>query len=79
MIVNGQVSDSGKYTLVYDDSAAATTGMEVSPGTYTYRIEYGSSTALNKIFIEVSNNTLTLLTGATRIADSQVYTIYSRK
>jgi hypothetical protein len=76
---NGGVASSGNYVLVYDDSVTAITGMPVSPGTFKNRIEYINSQALNKIFIEVSGNTLVLLTGATRIADSQVRTTYSRK
>ncbi|MES1213885.1 MAG: hypothetical protein ABUT20_00085 [Bacteroidota bacterium] len=60
---NGVVSKTGKYQLVNDSTVNAETGLAMQPGTYTQRIIFDNKVNDPKIFIEIADNKLTLVTG----------------
>jgi len=60
---NGNLIKSGHYTLVRDVSVEAVVGLVVPSGQFTNRIIFDTDFASSKIFIEVSNNRLNLLSG----------------
>jgi len=56
----GQTLKSGSYNIVRDNSFDA---LVVPSGQYKYRIIYDGNTGGNKIFLQVTGNTLTFLSG----------------
>lgn len=63
MYTNGQLVKSGAYVLVTDPTASAETCLNIQPGEFTSRIVYDGDNSPPKLFIQVSNNKLTFLSG----------------
>lgn len=61
--VNGQLSNSGTYSIVQDPSAESEVCLVIPPGQFKNRIIFDSDTTASKIFIQISNDTLTVLKG----------------
>jgi hypothetical protein len=60
---NGQLTKSGSYILVPDGSAEASTGLNITSGQFTNRLVYDGNTSGNKVFIQISGDNLTLISG----------------
>jgi hypothetical protein len=60
---NGQLVRSGTYDLVADPTASQNTCLVIENGQYTQRIIQDGNTNLPKMFIQISNNQLTFLSG----------------
>ena len=78
IISNGQVTANGTYEIVNDPTVEAETGYHMQPETYTRRIIYDNNTNTDKIFIEITNISLTFFSGKYNIADSHHFTTYLR-
>lgn len=59
----GNLVKSGHYKVVEDGSAEAEVGLVIPSGQFTNRIIFDNDFTSPKIFFEVSNNNLTLLSG----------------
>ena len=62
-IFHGSHPQTGFYKIINDNSAAASTGILISAGQFTNRIIFDNDTASEKIFIQITNNTLEFLSG----------------
>ena len=60
---SGNLVKSGHYKVVEDGSAEAEVGLVVPSGQFTNRIIFDNDFTSPKVFLEVSNNKLTLLSG----------------
>jgi len=60
---NGQISARGQFEIIQDPSAASETCLVIAPGQFTERIIYDHIFAGKKIFMQVSNNSLSFLSG----------------
>ncbi|HMG68618.1 MAG TPA: hypothetical protein VK588_13060, partial [Chitinophagaceae bacterium] len=59
----GQVTKSGSFQVLRDPSAATETCLDIQQGQYVNRIIYDGNTSAKKIFLEISNDKLTFLSG----------------
>ena len=59
----GILTSSGNYTVVLDTSALEEIGLVLTPGEFENRIIFDRDTASSKIFLNISNDQLTLLSG----------------
>ena len=59
----GNLIKSGYYAIVADTSVREAVGLLITPGQFTNRIIFDNDTLSNKIFIEISNDKLTFLSG----------------
>jgi hypothetical protein len=60
---NGQVTKSGQYEIVKDLTAPQATCSDAEANQYSYRIIFDNNTAYTKMFIKLSDNTLSLRSG----------------
>src|SRR5262245_49109580 len=60
---NGTLVKSGHYNLVRDESVEEAVGLVIPSGQFTNRIIFDADFVSPKIFIEITNNRLTLLSG----------------
>lgn len=60
---NGLVIKTGRFSLVKDTTAAASSGLGITPGQFTYRIIFDNDLTMFKTFIEVDEKNLVLLSG----------------
>jgi hypothetical protein len=60
---NGQPTKSGSYQVVQDLSVGAETCLVIGSGQYTNRIIYDNDLISRKVFVEISNNKLSFLSG----------------
>jgi len=60
---NGQVVESGEFEIVNDATAGESTCLNIESGKYTQRIDFNNARYPQKIFLELSGNKLTLLSG----------------
>jgi hypothetical protein len=75
---NGQITQSGHYSIVQDATAASATCLVIPTGQYTNRIIYDNNMASGKVFIEISSNKLTFLSGCFAY-DAGSFTDYARQ
>jgi hypothetical protein len=61
--VNGQITQSGRYSIVPDSTAESATCLVIPAGQYTNRIIYDNNVTAKKVFIEISGNSLVFLSG----------------
>ena len=54
---------TGTYMIVSDNSAEASTGFNIKDGQFTNRLILDNDPSAQKIFIQITNNNLVLLTG----------------
>jgi hypothetical protein len=60
---NGQLADSGKYTISEDATVEENVCLEFPDNQYTHRIIYDSSSFYRKNFIQISNGKLSFISG----------------
>jgi len=60
---DGQLIQSGTYTLTNDPSVKAEVCLEINSGEFTQRIIYDNDLTKAKVFIDVSNDKLKFLSG----------------
>jgi hypothetical protein len=60
---NGVLTKSGKFEIVSDNTVNQSVCLEMPNGQFTSRIIYDNDAAIEKVFIQVSNNTLTFISG----------------
>jgi len=60
---NGQVVESGEFEIVADATAGESTCLNIEAGTYTQRIDFKNVRYPQKVFLELSGNKFTLLSG----------------
>jgi hypothetical protein len=63
MIDNGQVTQSGTYSIVLDPSVSTETCLVIPAGKYENRIVFNNSLISNKVFFEITGNKLYLISG----------------
>jgi len=61
--VNGALTKSGEYEIVSDNTVGQSVCLEMPDGQFASRIIYDNETTSEKVFIQVSNNTLTFISG----------------
>ncbi len=61
--LNGQITQSGRYSIVQDATAASATCLVIPSGQYTNRIIYDNNITSEKVFIQISGNKLIFLSG----------------
>jgi len=76
--LNNQRVKNGSYTLIKDPLAEKEVCLVVPANQFTERIVYDNGYNAQKIFVQISNNTLTLLTGCFAI-DAGSKSIYVRR
>ena len=60
---NGQTVESGEFEIVADPTAGESTCLNIETGQYTQRIDFKNARYPQKVFLELSGNKLTLLSG----------------
>ena len=60
---NGQLVESGEFEIVADATAGESTCLDIETGKYTQRIDFKNARYPQKVFLELSGNKLTLLSG----------------
>ena len=60
---NGQVVKSGEFEIVADATVVESTCLNIAAGTFIQRIDLKNASYPQKIFLELSGNKLTLLSG----------------
>ncbi|HSC38223.1 MAG TPA: hypothetical protein VLD19_10140 [Chitinophagaceae bacterium] len=60
---NGQLVKSGTYTVVADSTAQTSTGLNIAAGQFTHRIVYDGDNSGNKVFFQVTDSKLRLISG----------------
>ena len=60
---NGQVVESGEFEILADATAGESTCLDIEAGKYTQRIDFKNARYPQKVFLELSGNKLTLLSG----------------
>jgi len=78
MSSNGQITKSGQYEVIRDLSAESETCLVITQGQYINRIIYDNNTADRKVFLEISGDKLTFLSGCFAI-DAGSSTEYARQ
>ena len=74
----GILTMSGDYTIVPDNSAMNEVGLAITPGDFENRIIFDEDTTAPKIFFNISNGRLILLSGFFPL-DGGTTTVYTRK
>ncbi len=78
MFTNGSLTKSGKFFVADDTTATTSTCLIFPAGQFNRRIIYDSNYNAPKVFIELSNNTLTLVSGCFAY-DGGSFSYYARK
>lgn len=78
MFVNGQLNNQGSYTIINDTTAQSEVCLVLQPGEYQNRIVYDKSESSKKVFLQISGDTLTFLSGCFAY-DGGTYKEYRRK
>ena len=60
---NGQLVKSGEFEIIADATAGESTCLDIEAGKYTQRIDFKNARYPQKVFLELSGNKLTLLSG----------------
>ena len=60
---NGQLVESGEFEIIADATAGESTCLDIEAGKYTQRIDFKNARYPQKVFLELSGNKLTLLSG----------------
>ena len=60
---NGQLVESGEFEIIADATAGELTCLDIEAGNYTQRIDFKNARYPQKVFLELSGNKLTLLSG----------------
>lgn len=60
---NGQLTKSGTYTITRDTTAGKATCLTIPAGRFTNRIIYDGDQNATKVFVQISGDTLTFLSG----------------
>ena len=60
---DGNLTITGHYIIIRDTSVTTETGLAISPGQFIYRIIFDGDVTSHKTFFEISNNSLTFLSG----------------
>ena len=60
---NGILTMSGNYSIISDNTVTAEVGLVLTPGEFVNRIIFNEDTTATKIFLNISKDTLTLLSG----------------
>ena len=63
MSLNGQITKSGQYEIIKDGTVTDATCLIFSRGRYTDRIIYDNDVSAAKVFLEVSGNKLSFVSG----------------
>jgi hypothetical protein len=61
--VNGSLTKTGEYEIVSDGTVGQSVCLVMPDGQFTNRIIYDNETVSEKVFIQVSNNKLTFISG----------------
>ncbi len=73
------LAKSGTYSLAYNDTTAPyTTGTLIPAGKYTTRIIYDGNTTAQKVYLDITGNNLTLVSGNFQF-DGGSFTYYTKK
>ena len=75
---NGQVTQSGEFILVTDFTVSEATCLNIAAGQYTDRIIFDNTNNTTKVFFELSDNELILLSGCFAY-DAGSYRHYERQ
>ena len=76
--VQGILTMSGNYTIVPDNNAMNEVGLAIAPGDFENRIIFNEDMTAPKIFFNISNRKLVLLSGFFPL-DGGTMTVYTRK
>ena len=60
---NAQIVESGEFEIVADPTVVEETYMNIEAGKFTQRIDFKNARYPQKVFLELSGNKLTLLSG----------------
>jgi len=60
---NGQITRSGQYEIISDNTASSSTCLNIPSNQYSQRIVYDNNTTATKVFFELSGNKLTTVSG----------------
>ena len=61
--INGALIKSGEYEIVSDNTVSQSVCLVMPDGQFTNRIIYDNDTVSEKVFIQISNNRLTFISG----------------
>jgi hypothetical protein len=74
---NGQVTQSGVFFIVPDGTVAESTCSQIPAGKYIRRIVYNNNTTGGKIFVEITGNSLSFISGCI-VLDARTETEYAK-
>ena len=74
---NGQITQSGDFSIIADSTASESTCLNIAAGQYAYRIMYGINISGRKVFLQLTGDTLTFISGCFAV-DAGVALTYER-
>ena len=75
---DGILTKSGNYTVVLDNTVMDEVGLVLTPGEFDHRIVFDEDTRAAKIFVHITKDKLTLLSGFLPV-EGGTKTVYDRK
>ena len=73
VLKNGQLAKSGNYTIAGDTTVEANVCLVVEKGSFKNRIIYDNDYNANKVFVEVKNDTLSIISGCFALDGGSLY------